>query len=89
MTDTGKIAGFEQLWPDRRPVQHKESQQNQHNENHTETTSHVSFASPACRPPWKLRLQEARGHDLDHLEFLELALGDELNVRGQSRSSAA
>lgn len=31
----------------------------------------------------ELRLQEARGNDLDHLEFLELALQDELDVREQ------
>lgn len=31
----------------------------------------------------ELRLQEARSHDLTHDEFLELILGDELNVRGQ------
>ena len=31
----------------------------------------------------ELRLQEARGHNLDHLEFLELLLQDELNVRRQ------
>ena len=30
-----------------------------------------------------LRLQEARGNDLDHLEFLELALQDELDIREQ------
>jgi DNA replication protein DnaC len=30
-----------------------------------------------------LRLQEARGADLDHLEFLELALQDELDIREQ------
>lgn len=31
----------------------------------------------------ELRLQEARGNDLDHLEFLELALQDELDIREQ------
>jgi hypothetical protein len=30
-----------------------------------------------------LRLREARGNNLDHLEFLELLLQDELNVRRQ------
>jgi DNA replication protein DnaC len=30
-----------------------------------------------------IRLQEARGNNLDHLEFLELLLQDELNVREQ------
>lgn len=30
-----------------------------------------------------LRLREARGNNLDHLEFLELLLQDELNVRNQ------
>lgn len=33
----------------------------------------------------EVRLQEARSHDLAHEEFLELLLGDELNVRGQRR----
>lgn len=32
-----------------------------------------------------VRLEEARSHDLAHDEFLELILGDELNVRGQRR----
>ena len=31
----------------------------------------------------ELRLQEARSNDLDHLEFLELALQDELDIREQ------
>ncbi len=31
----------------------------------------------------EVRLQEARSHDLSHAEFLELILGDELNVRDQ------
>ena len=31
----------------------------------------------------ELRLREARGNNLDHLEFLELLLHDELNVRHQ------
>jgi DNA replication protein DnaC len=31
----------------------------------------------------ELRLQEARGNGLDHLEFLELALQDEMDVREQ------
>ena len=31
----------------------------------------------------EVRLQEARGSNLDHLEFLELLLQDELNVREQ------
>jgi DNA replication protein DnaC len=31
----------------------------------------------------EVRLEEARSHDLTHDEFLELILGDELNVRGQ------
>jgi DNA replication protein DnaC len=31
----------------------------------------------------ELRLQEARGNDLDHIEFLELALQDELDIREQ------
>lgn len=31
----------------------------------------------------ELRLQEARGNGLDHLEFLELALQDELDIREQ------
>ena len=31
----------------------------------------------------ELRLREARGNQLDHLEFLELLLQDELNVRHQ------
>jgi DNA replication protein DnaC len=30
-----------------------------------------------------LRLQEARGNDLDHLEFLELALQDKIDIREQ------
>lgn len=31
----------------------------------------------------EVRLQEARGNDLDHIEFLELSLQDELDVREQ------
>ena len=31
----------------------------------------------------EVRLQEARGNNLDHLEFLELLLQDELNIREQ------
>ena len=31
----------------------------------------------------EVRLQEARGNNLDHMEFLELLLQDELNVREQ------
>ena len=31
----------------------------------------------------EVRLQEARGNDLAHDEFLELIFNDELNVRGQ------
>ena len=30
-----------------------------------------------------LRLQEARSNNLDHSEFLELLLEDELNIRAQ------
>ena len=33
----------------------------------------------------EVRLQEARSHDLDHEQFLELILGDELNIRDQRR----
>ena len=33
----------------------------------------------------ELRLQEATSHQLPHLQFLELLLQDELNVRGQRR----
>ena len=32
-----------------------------------------------------VRLQEAAGHNLSHLEFLELILQDEFNIRGQRR----
>ena len=33
----------------------------------------------------EVRLEEARGHDLAHDEFLELIFTDELNIRGQRR----
>ena len=33
----------------------------------------------------EVRLQEARGNDLAHDEFLEIIFNDELNVRGQRR----
>lgn len=33
----------------------------------------------------EVRLEEARSHSLDHEEFLELILADELNVRGQRK----
>jgi DNA replication protein DnaC len=33
----------------------------------------------------EVRLQEARGNDLTHDEFLELIFNDELNVRGQRK----
>ena len=32
-----------------------------------------------------VRLQEAAGHNLSHLEFLELILQDEFNIRGQRK----
>ena len=34
-----------------------------------------------------VRLQEAAGHNLSHLEFLELILQDEFNIRGQRKLS--
>ena len=39
---------------------------------------------PGMAASLDLRLQEARGNNLDHLEFLELALQDELDAREQS-----